>query len=150
MMKPSDVAKLLEIVGYWDPWFRPTDGMILAWTDILSAKAPTMGLDWAIERVRDHYSSSKKSLMPADLIDAWKRERERRIEGRMAPVPPIDPSDTRRYVEWTRAWYRAAGDGLDDGAAEVAADRELGVARSRASISARSVDYDQLGIGTPP
>lgn len=96
------------------------------------------------EAVIQHYRESPHSITPADVRGKVTAVRKSRIGDRIAPVPPIDPSDTASYQQWQQAWYRGVGDGLTVDEAERVADHALGVARQSLPRAHRDVDYGSL------
>lgn len=96
------------------------------------------------EAVIQHYRESPHSITPADVRGKVTAVRKARIGDRIAPVPPIDPSDTASYQQWQQAWYRGVGDGLTVDEAERVADHALGVARQSLPQAHRDVDYGAL------
>lgn len=96
------------------------------------------------EAVIAHYRESAYSITPADVRSQVMAVRKARIGDRVAPLPPVDPEDTKAYQEWQQAWYRGIGDGLTEDEAERVADHILGVARQSLPTAPRSVEYGSL------
>lgn len=97
------------------------------------------------EAVVSHYQQSPHPITPADVRKGVSVVRKARIGDRVAPLPPVDPSNVEEYAEWQRHWYAAVGSGLSDPEAEQYADRALGIARQSLTEAPRSVDYGSLG-----
>jgi hypothetical protein len=96
------------------------------------------------EAVIAHYRESPHSITPADVRSKVMAVRKIRIGDRIAPLPPIDPSDTASYQQWQQAWYRGVGDGLTEDEAEKVADHVLGVARQSLPQAHRAIEYGNL------
>lgn len=96
------------------------------------------------EAVIAHYRESSYSITPADVHSKVMAVRKARIGDRVAPLPPVDPEDTKSYQEWQQAWYRGVGDGLTEDEAERVADHLLGVARQSLPTAPRTIQYDAL------
>jgi hypothetical protein len=96
------------------------------------------------EAVIQHYRESSYSITPADVRSQVTAVRKARIGDRIAPLPPIDPSDTSSYQRWQQAWYRGVGDGLTEDEAQKVADHALGVTRQSLPEARRDINYDAL------
>ena len=96
------------------------------------------------EAVIQHYRESPHSITPADVRGKVTAVRKARIGDRVAPLPPVDPSDTASYRQWQQAWYRGVGDGLTEDEAERVADHTLGIARKAVSQAHRAIEYGNL------
>jgi hypothetical protein len=97
------------------------------------------------EAVIGHYKESPHSITPSDINTRIIAARRARIGNRVAPVPPIDPSDARGYADWVVAWMHAVADGLTEEEATRRADSELGVIREAIAMSQRTVDLTGIG-----
>lgn len=67
---------------------------------------------------------------PGDVIARVRKLRRERVGNRTPPAPPDDVADdVAATIRWQRAYLAALGDGADEGQADGAACRLLGVVR---------------------
>jgi hypothetical protein len=111
-----------------------------AWTAVLG----DVMFDDAREAVIEHYRESTHPLMPADVLARVKEIRRKRIGNKVAPLPPIEPSNIDGYAEWQKAWYRAIGDGMTESEATVHADNTMGIARVAIDHKHRNFEIEDL------
>lgn len=97
------------------------------------------------EAVIAHYRESPHSIVPSDINTRVGAVRRARIGNRVAPLPPVDPSDERAYRDWVGAWMHAIADGLSDEEAERRADAHVGVIRQALVTSQRQIDLTGMG-----
>lgn len=81
-MNPTEAATVLAVAGAYDSRLTPPSAddakmRSLAWSSALDSDMP---VDWARQSVTRHYAESTKSIMPADLNTAWRKERIARLD----------------------------------------------------------------------
>lgn len=139
-----DTAAILAMVAAVDSRRSFGEIDVQAWHAFIGDFA----FDDCREAVIAHYRESPHSITPSDITTRVGAVRRARIGNRVAPVPPIDPSDARGYADWIGAWMHAVADGLTEEEATRRADSELGVIRQAITMSPRNVDL--TGIGKTP
>lgn len=114
-MTPAEATTLLVYVSAFDNR-QLDDGHGEAWANVLDPRLTLQGAKWIVD---DHYKTSRKWLMPADINAKFLKVRRERIEAHGNEIPyPLDlPAD--RHLEFRRAWEDAIGNGTTD---EVAID----------------------------
>jgi hypothetical protein len=105
-MTPEQIVDLLTTIAAFD---RRTVGKgdVIAWHATLN----DIRYEDALTVVIDHYRQSREWLMPADIRNAVRTLRNKRLEGMDRIQPPEDLTPWGGYIPWLRATRKAVADG---------------------------------------
>lgn len=73
-MDAREVAAILTAIAAVDDRIDPDSPRVAMWVETLDS---TMPFQFAKERVIKHYASSRNVMMPVDLNEPWKIEKQR-------------------------------------------------------------------------
>lgn len=132
-MKASETAALLTYAAALDGR-DASRATAQAWADVLDDH---MLYADAMSILKSHYADSKWKIMPADINERSRELRRARQDSAIRDHPPIappealDPDDPSQSIGWTRAYWKAIGDGQNPSDADLTACEALGVARTQ-------------------
>lgn len=131
-MTPDEAGRLLTIAASMEASrSMPDETEARSWSEILY----DVSYADAIDGVRAHYRASSYPLTPSRIIEHVKVLRSQRIAAHAraysdtTPEPPETAITGAQTAAWTRAYWKAVGDGLGPVEADTAACLQLGMPR---------------------
>lgn len=83
-MTDAEVLAILIYANELDGRHSPNEAKVLAWQDVLQDAAPGITMQFARDRIREHYASTEAMLTPANLVASWKKHARYSIESKKA------------------------------------------------------------------